>query len=95
MDWLGKFKAKYFQTISFRAPLPRPDPTEIQGGIDFSQGERRPDGRLCVIKETEVDQVVKDPILECTHRNIDLKANESTQTAQRQFHTSAANLILR
>ena len=65
------FKAKYFQTFSSRAPLPRPDPTEIQGGIDFSQGERRPDGRLCVIKETEVDQVVKDPILECTHRNIE------------------------
>ena len=65
------FKAKYFQTFSSRAPLPIPDPTEIQGGIDFSQGERRPDGRLCVIKETEVDQVVKDPILECTHRNIE------------------------
>jgi len=51
--------------------IPAPGPGEVQGGIDFSQGERQPDGRLCVIKITEVDQVVKDPILECTHKNVE------------------------
>ena len=43
----------------------------VQGGIDFSQATRTPDGRLCVIKEAEVETVAKDPILECTHRNVE------------------------
>ena len=43
----------------------------VQGGIDFSQATRTPDGRLCVIKEAEVETVAKDPILECTHKNVE------------------------
>ena len=50
---------------------PAPGGGSVQGGIDFSQGTRRPDGKLCVIKESQVDTVVKDPILECTHKNVE------------------------
>jgi len=39
--------------------------------VDFSQAERQPDGRLCVIKEASVETVSKDPILECKHRNVE------------------------
>jgi len=60
-----------FRTAGGQARAPAPGPGEVQGGIDFSQGERQPDGRLCVIKTTDVDQVVKDPILECTHKNVE------------------------
>ena len=41
------------------------------GGIDFSQGVRKDDGRICVMKETEVDTIVKEPVLECTHKNVE------------------------
>jgi hypothetical protein len=50
---------------------PAPGGSSAPGGIDFSQGTRRPDGKLCVIKESFVDSVVKDPILECTHKNVE------------------------
>ena len=43
----------------------------IPGGIDFSQGTRKPDGRLCIMKEEEVDTLVKEPVLECTHKNVE------------------------
>ena len=41
------------------------------GGVDFSQATRQPDGRLCVIKEESVETLSKDPILECTHKNVE------------------------
>ena len=44
---------------------------DVPGGIDFSQGVRKEDGRLCVMKEIEVDTLVKDPVLECTHKNVE------------------------
>ena len=40
-------------------------------GIDFSKAERTADGRLCVIKESEIESIAKDPILECTHKNVE------------------------
>ena len=40
-------------------------------GIDFSQAQRTADGRLCVIKESQVQTLAKDPILECTHKNVE------------------------
>ena len=43
----------------------------VPGGIDFSQGTRKPDGRLCIMKEEEVDTIVKEPVLECTHKNVE------------------------
>ena len=55
---------------NFRAPAQGAG-AAVQGGIDFSQATRTADGRLCVIKESQVDQVVKDPILECTHKNVE------------------------
>ena len=42
-----------------------------QGGVDFSQATRTADGRLCVIKEDTVESLSKEPVLECTHRNIE------------------------
>ena len=45
-------------------------PQVATGGIDFSQAQRQPDGRLCVIKESSVETLAKDPILECTHKNV-------------------------
>ena len=41
------------------------------GGVDFSQATRQADGRLCVIKEESVETLSKDPILECTHKNVE------------------------
>ena len=41
------------------------------GGVDFSQAVRQADGRLCVIKEESVETLSKDPILECTHKNVE------------------------
>ena len=46
-------------------------PTPLHGNIDFSQAQRTPDGRLCVIKSSSVETLVKDPILECRHKNIE------------------------
>jgi len=43
----------------------------VPGGIDFSQATRTEDGRLCVIKEESIETLSKDPILECTHKNIE------------------------
>ncbi len=46
---------------------------EIQGSaIDFSQAEFDPEtGKQCVIKETEVESIEKEPILECNHREVE------------------------
>ena len=43
----------------------------IPDGIDFSQARRTADGRLCVIKESTVDTIAKDPILECIHKSVE------------------------
>lgn len=46
-------------------------PQSVPGGVDFTQATRTEDGRLCVIKEESVETVSKDPILECTHKNVE------------------------
>jgi len=46
-------------------------PTPVPGGVDFSQATRTADGRLCVIKDETVETLSKDPILECTHKNVE------------------------
>lgn len=47
--------------------------SEIQGAaIDFSNAEIDPDtGRRCVFKEEEVQSLEKEPVLECTHKNVE------------------------
>jgi len=60
-----------FRTSGGQSRAPAQGAGAVQGGIDFSQATRTADGRLCVIKESQVDQVVKDPILECTHKNVE------------------------
>ena len=39
--------------------------------IDFSSCETQPDGMCCVIKMSSVKSIKKDPILECTHKEIE------------------------
>jgi len=46
-------------------------PSVVPGGVDFSQATRTADGRLCVIKDETVETLSKDPILECTHKNVE------------------------
>jgi len=46
-------------------------PSTVPGGVDFSQATRTADGRLCVIKEDSIETLSKDPILECTHKNVE------------------------
>ena len=43
----------------------------ITGGVDFSKAVVTEDGRLCVIKDSEVQTLSKDPILECKHRDVE------------------------
>ena len=47
------------------------EPKTVPGGVDFSQAVRTEDGRLCVIKEDTIETLSKDPILECTHKNVE------------------------
>ena len=59
---------------NFKVRVPRQGasvPQSVPGGVDFSQATRTEDGRLCVIKEESVETVSKDPILECTHKNVE------------------------
>ena len=42
---------------------------KVQGGVDFSLGTLRDDGRLCVIKEDSIESLEKEPILQCNHSN--------------------------
>merc|ERR1712226_1136458 len=44
----------------------------VTGGVDFSNCQTDPDtGLCCVEKEETVTSIQKDPILECTHRNVE------------------------
>ena len=48
------------------------DSTAVQGGVDFSGCEEDPDtGFCCVEKEETLPTIEKDPILECTHKNVE------------------------
>lgn len=42
-----------------------PRPINLPGGVDFSQD----DGRLCVVKEEQVDSLERDQVLSCSHRS--------------------------
>jgi len=43
-----------------------------KGGIDFDGCENDPDtGRCCITKEKQISTLKKDPILECTHKDIE------------------------
>ena len=45
---------------------------QVSGGIDFSGCEEDPDtGLCCVEKEETVTSLEKEPILECTHKNVE------------------------
>ena len=43
-----------------------------QGSIDFSRATLDEEtGRMCVVKEEEIQSLVKEPLLECTHKNVE------------------------
>jgi len=45
---------------------------DVQGGVDFTTCQNDPDSGLCCVeKEETVKTIQKDPILECTHRNVE------------------------
>lgn len=41
------------------------------GGIDFSNCETQDDGMCCVLKEESITTLEKDPVLECTHKQVE------------------------
>ena len=43
----------------------------VPGGVDFSDCETQDDGMCCVMREEEITTLKKDPILECTHKNVE------------------------
>merc|ERR1739847_177249 len=48
------------------------DVPEVQGGVDFSGCVEDPDSGLCCVeKEETIKTLQKDPILECTHKNVE------------------------
>ena len=52
--------------------LPAPSPVAGGGGgVDFSGARVRPDGKRCVQKQSYVETIEKDPILECSHKNVE------------------------
>jgi len=46
-------------------------PEPVQGGVDFTGCEMQDDGMCCVMREEEITEVVKDPVLECTHKSVE------------------------
>ncbi len=45
---------------------------EIKSGIDFTGCQNDPEtGFCCIEKDEEITSLQKDPILECTHKNIE------------------------
>jgi len=45
---------------------------EVQGGIDFSDAKfDENSGKMCILKNVEVDTLKKEPLLQCTHQNIE------------------------
>ena len=55
-----------------QAPRSGRQEEQISGGIDFSGCEEDPDtGLCCVEKEETVTSLEKEPILECTHKNVE------------------------
>ena len=42
---------------------------EVEGGIDFTDAVfDEESGKMCIMKEVEVDTMNKQPVLKCTHK---------------------------
>ena len=42
---------------------------EVEGGIDFTDAVFDEDaGKMCILKEEEIDTLTKKPVMECTHK---------------------------
>ena len=51
---------------------PKPiEEDEAFNEVDFSQATRNEDGKLCVLKEETVESVVKEPLLQCTQKEVE------------------------
>ena len=47
------------------------DEPSTGGGVDFTGCEMQDDGMCCVMREEEIQTLEKDPILECTHKEVE------------------------
>ena len=42
---------------------------EVEGGIDFTDAVFDEEaGKMCILKEEEIDTLTKKPVMECTHK---------------------------
>jgi hypothetical protein len=66
-----RFQSSFFSNRALRSGRQGGN-SGIQGGVDFSNCQNDPDTGLCCIdKEETVQSIQKDPILECTHKNVE------------------------
>jgi len=75
------FRGRQFGQTNFRGRQGRTGGAQLEdsagggevvtGGIDFSGCEEQPDGMCCVFKESSFKSIKKDPVLECTHKQVE------------------------
>ena len=74
-DFTGLARGGHDHMHEHSGALPRAGRQEteaVSGGVDFSGCETDPDtGLCCVDKEETVTTLEKEPILECTHKNVE------------------------
>jgi len=69
-DFVGHNNGRHNHNQRLRSG--RQEEEQISGGIDFSGCEEDPDtGLCCVEKEETITSLEKEPILECTHKNVE------------------------
>ena len=71
-DFLGQARGGHRHSSQLSRGGRQADGVAIPGGVDFSNCVTDPDtGLCCVDKLEEVTSLQKDPILECTHKNVE------------------------
>ena len=101
-DFTGLARGGHDHMHEHSGALPRAGRQEVQeteavsGGVDFSGCETDPDtGLCCVDKEETVTTLEKEPILECTHKNVEqCHYTYVTQFTPSQEEVSAASAPL-
>ena len=71
-DRLGHGRQGRQHGLAQRVRQGRQEAPAVQGGVDFSSCQPDPDSGLCCVEKLEtIQSVEKDPILECTHKNVE------------------------
>jgi hypothetical protein len=71
-DRLGHGRQGRQHGLAQRVRQGRQEEPAVQGGVDFSACQPDPDSGLCCVEKIEtIQSVEKDPILECTHKNVE------------------------